>query len=133
MSLCPFSGRTLSIQGFNHFCQALSRRGCDNIPPILEWGSLRLDPNSCEVTYNRQPVPITAKEYSLLELFLRRRDKTFSRGAILESLWSFAEPPGEDTVKTHIKRLRQKLKTVGAPNDFIETVYGMGYRLKPNP
>ncbi len=113
--------------------RALLRRGCNNIPPILEWGSLCLNSNSCEVTYNRQPVPITAKEYRLLELFLRRRDKIFSRGAILESLWSFAEPPGEDTVKTHIKRLRQKLKTVGAPNDFIETVYGMGYRLKPNP
>lgn len=57
----------------------------------------------------------------------------FSRSAILDNLWSFEEPPGEDTVKAHIKRLRQKLKAVGAPNDFIETVYGLGYRLKPNP
>lgn len=113
--------------------RALLRRGCDNLPPILEWGSLRLDCSSREVTYNQQPVPITPKEYRLLELFLRRRGKLFSRDAILESLWSFAEPPGEDTVKAHIKRLRQKLKTVGAPNDIIETVYGMGYRLKSNP
>jgi len=113
--------------------RALLRRGSSTIPPILEWGSLRLDCSSCEVTYKDRPVQITPKEYRLLELFLRRGCQVFSRSAILDNLWSFEEPPGEDTVKAHIKRLRQKLRAVGAPNDFIETVYGLGYRLKPNP
>lgn len=112
--------------------RALLRRG-SSMPTILEWGNLRLDSNSCDVTYKAQSVQITAKEYRLLELFLRRGCRVFSRSAILENLWSFEEPPGEDTVKAHIKRLRQKLKVVGAPDDFIETVYGLGYRLKPNP
>jgi len=44
----------------------------------------------------------------------------------------FEEPPGEDTVKAHIKRLRQKLKVVGAPDDFIETVYGWVTASKPS-
>jgi two-component system OmpR family response regulator len=113
--------------------RALLRRGSSTLPPILRWGSLRLDCSSYEVTYKQQPVPITPKEYRLLELFLRYDYRVLSRSAILENLWSFAEPPGEDTVKTLIKRLRQKLKAVGAPDDFIETVYGIGYRLKPNP
>jgi len=113
--------------------RALLRRGSSTISPILAWGSLRLDCSSCEVTYKDQPLQITPKEYRLLELFLRRGCQVFSRSAILDNLWSFEEPPGEDTVKAHIKRLRQKLKAVGAPNDFIETVYGLGYRLKPNP
>lgn len=112
--------------------RALLRRGSSLLPPVLEWGSLRLDPNSCDVTYKKQPVQTTPKEYRLLELFLRRGCRVFSRSAILENLWSFEEPPGEDTVKAHIKRLRQKLKVAGAPDDFIETVYGLGYRLKPN-
>lgn len=111
--------------------RALLRRGGLDSPPIMQWGSLRLDSSTCEVTYGKQPVNITPKEYRLLELFLRRGCRVFSRSAILENLWSFEEPPGEDTVKTHIKRLRQKLKVVGAPDDFIETVYGLGYRLKP--
>lgn len=113
--------------------RALLRRGSSSLAPVLQWGSLCLDSSTCEVTYKQQPVQITAKEYRLLELFLRRGCRVFSRSAILENLWSFEEPPGEDTIKAHIKRLRQKLKVVGAPNDFIETVYGLGYRLKPNP
>ena len=113
--------------------RALLRRRNSLLPPVLEWGGLRLDSSSCEVTYKSQPVQITPKEYRLLELFLRRGCRVFSRSEILENLWSFEEPPGEDTIKAHIKRLRQKLKLVGAPDDFIETVYGLGYRLKQNP
>lgn len=112
--------------------RALLRRGSSTSPPVLKWESLCLDSSTCDVTYKGQAVQITAKEYRLLELFLRRGCRVFSRSAILENLWSFEEPPGEDTVKAHIKRLRQKLKAVGAPDDFIETVYGLGYRLKPN-
>jgi DNA-binding response OmpR family regulator len=53
-----------------------------------------------------------------------------SRGGIIERLWSLDDPPSEETVKSHIKSLRQKLREVGAPDDLIETVYGLGYRLK---
>lgn len=97
---------------------------------MLEWGSLRLDPNSCEVTYAEKLLSLTPKEYGLLELFLRSPGRVLSREIILEHLWSFEDIPGDDTVKTHIKRLRQKLKIVGVPSTLIETVYGLGYRLK---
>jgi DNA-binding response OmpR family regulator len=75
-------------------------------------------------------VPLSPKEYSLLEFFLRNRRRVFSRAQILEHLWSFERLPEEATVKAHIRGLRQKLESVGAPNDLIETVYGLGYRLK---
>jgi DNA-binding response OmpR family regulator len=65
--------------------------------------------------------------------FLRNSNRLFSRSAIVEQLWDLESPPEEETVKAHIKGLRQKLKLVGAPVDFIETVYGLGYRLKSNP
>jgi DNA-binding response OmpR family regulator len=97
---------------------------------VLKWGYLHLDPSTCEVTYKGQTLHLTPKEYSLLELFLRNGRRVFSRSAILDYLWSFEELPEEDTVKAHIKGLRQKLKMAGAPANFIETVYGMGYRLK---
>jgi len=113
--------------------RALLRRGNSPLLPNMEWGSLRLDPNTCEVTYSDRPLPLTPKEYRLLELFLRRGGRLLSRSAILENLWSFEEPPAEDSVKAHIKRLRQKFKVAGAPNNLIETVYGLGYRLKQNP
>jgi DNA-binding response OmpR family regulator len=110
--------------------RALLRRGSTTAPPILEWSDLKLDPNTCEVNYSGQALNLTPKEYSLLELFLRNQRRVFSRAQILEHLWAFEVLPEEDTVKAHIKGLRHKLKSVGAPPDFIETVYGFGYRLK---
>ncbi len=110
--------------------RALVRRGSVTLPPVLEWGMLCLNPNTCQVTYGGQPIHLTPKEYGLLELFLRNGLRVFSRSALIERLWNFGEPPGEETVKMHVKSLRQKLKTVGAPEDMIETVYGLGYRLK---
>lgn len=111
--------------------RALLRRGSSTSLPVLEWGSLRLDPSSCEVTYATRPLHLTPKEYSLLELFLRNNRWVFSCSAILDRVWSFDKTPGEEAVRTQIKGLRQKLKTAGANGDLIETVYGIGYRLKP--
>jgi diguanylate cyclase (GGDEF)-like protein len=108
--------------------RALLRRGSTAAAPILSWGALQLDPSQREVTYAAQLLNLTRKEYALLELFLRNKGRVFSRSAILNQLWSFEEPPGEETVKAHIKGLRHKLKAVGA-EDLIETLYGQGYRL----
>jgi DNA-binding response OmpR family regulator len=91
---------------------------------------LCLDPSNCQVTYAGQPLRLTPKEYGLLELFLRHNSQILSRSAIIEHLWSYEDPPSEETVKVHLKDLRKKLKATGAPADFIETVYGLGYRLK---
>lgn len=110
--------------------RALLRRRSSAPNPVLEWGDLRLDPSNCQVSYGGQPLHLTAKEYSLLELFLRNSQRIFSQSALLDHLWSFSDPPSENTVRAHIKSLRQKLKKVGAPADLIETVYGLGYRLK---
>ncbi|MEM9905273.1 MAG: response regulator [Cyanobacteria bacterium P01_D01_bin.44] len=110
--------------------RALLRRGEVTPTSILEIGQLRLDPVSCVVTYDGNPLKLTPKEYSLLEIFLRNPARVFSRGQIIEHLWSFEDPPLEDSVKAHIKGLRRKLKKAGA-QDWIENVYGLGYKLRP--
>ncbi|MGB8703253.1 MAG: response regulator, partial [Thermosynechococcaceae cyanobacterium] len=109
--------------------RALLRRAGSISQPILQWRGLNLDPSTCEVTYGSKLLNLTPKEYGLLELFLRNSRRVFSCGMILEHLWAYEEMPGEDAVRTHIKGLRQKLKSAGAPMDLIETVYGIGYRL----
>ncbi|EFA70479.1 response regulator [Cylindrospermopsis raciborskii] len=111
--------------------RALLRRGGVNSQPVLEWRGLRLDPSSCEVTYQQDQLSLTPKEYALLELLMRNNRRVFSCGMILDHLWSYEDTPGEDAVRTHIKGLRMKLKAAGAPHDLVETVYGIGYRLKP--
>lgn len=109
--------------------RALLRRGGVASPPVLQWGELRLDPSTYEVSYGQTPIHLTPKEYALLELLLRNGRRVLSRSVIIEHVWSLESPPEEHTVKVHIRGLRQKLKAVGAAEDLIETVHGMGYRL----
>ncbi len=110
--------------------RVLLRRQITESAPVLTWGDLCLDPVSCEVTYRGRLVALTAKEYSLLELFLRHSHQVFNAKALLDKVWSSEEFPSESTVRSHIRGLRHKLKTAGARSDLIETVHGLGYRLK---
>lgn len=118
---------------FDEVCariRALLRREHQGLPAVLDWGPLTLDPSTCETSYGANAIHLTPKEFSLLELFLRHPHQIYSLGKIIEDLWSFEDPPGEDAVRTHMKGLRRKLKAAGAPKDLIQTVYGQGYRLK---
>ncbi|MBE7380743.1 MAG: response regulator transcription factor [Leptolyngbya sp. SIO1E4] len=97
---------------------------------ILTWERLQLDPATHEVFYHHTPLRLTPKEFSLLELFLRSRRRVLSRSVLMDQCWSMDALPDEETVKSHLKSLRQKLRKAGAPADLIETVHGVGYRLK---
>jgi DNA-binding response OmpR family regulator len=110
--------------------RALLRRGKGITDSAIVWENLRFDPISGEVSSGDKILHLTPKEYCLLELFLLNPKRIFSRRAILDRLWDFAESPAEETVSTHIKCLRQKLKVAGVA-DPIETVHGLGYRLRP--
>ncbi|MBE7385708.1 MAG: response regulator [Leptolyngbya sp. SIO1E4] len=118
---------------FGELCariRALLRRDSHVSTSDLQWGDLTLKPDTFEVFYGEHQLHTTPKEYALLELFLRHPNQVFSLNAIIEDIWLFEDPPSGDAVRTHIKGLRQKLKAGGAPKNFIETVYGLGYRLK---
>ena len=120
--------------------RALLRREINVASPVLKWCDLILDPKIHEVHHQDQLLPLTPKEYGMIELFMRHPQQVFSPGAIINNLWAGEDPPGEEAVRTHIKGLRQKLKAAGMAKDTIKTVYGVGYRLKcdedqkqPNP
>jgi diguanylate cyclase (GGDEF)-like protein len=113
--------------------QALLRRGSSSLPTKLTWEKLQLDLDASLVTYAGKILHLTPKEYSILELFLRNSQRIFSRSAILDRIWPNGEFPQEEAVSTQIKGLRQKLKAGGMTKDLIETVYGLGYRLKQLP
>jgi DNA-binding response OmpR family regulator len=124
----PFDVEELSAR-----IRALLRRlKCDFLP-ILSWENLQLDPCSCQVSYEGKELSLAAKEYRLLELFLRHSQEVLTIEDIIESLWSSMEYPAEATVRSHIRRLRDKLKLAGLPEDLIATVRGQGYCLKSLP
>ncbi|HEY9699363.1 MAG TPA: response regulator [Trichocoleus sp.] len=99
----------------------------------LTWGELCLDLDSGRVTVGGLVVPLTATEYNLLELFLRNPDRIFSRSVILDRLWGLEDAPSDRAIVTYVKDVRKKLKAGGLNEEMIETVYGMGYRLKSAP
>lgn len=109
--------------------RALSRRSPETKQPILVHGDLTIDLGTCNVTYKDKILSLTSKEYMILECFLRNPNQVLTRSAILDKLWGFNNSSGEETIKTHITNLRKKLRVVGSSEDFIETVYGIGYRL----
>jgi len=111
--------------------QILLRTAKSQIPTaLLSWGDLHLDQASAKVTYKNRQITITRKEYQLLELFLLHPQQVFSRTSIIPYLWSSNESPTEAAVTNLMKNLRHKFKLAGIDTDPIETVYGIGYRLK---
>ena len=112
--------------------RALSRRIPETKPPILSHGDLQLDPSTRQVTYAGNILSLTPKEYMILECFLRKPNQVLARSEILGKLWEIDKLSGEETIKTHITNLRKKLRVAGSPEDFIKTVYGIGYCLSIN-
>jgi DNA-binding response OmpR family regulator/HPt (histidine-containing phosphotransfer) domain-containing protein len=113
--------------------KALLRRRQATLHTVLTWENLKLDLSTNEVSYSNRLLHLTPKEYGLLELFLRNPRRIFNRSSLLDNVWNVDEFPGERAVTTQIKGLRQKFKKAGMTTEFIETVYGLGYRLKPDP
>lgn len=110
--------------------RASLRRGSSSTTASLCWGALHLNPETHEARYNDHPLALTPKEYALLELLVTSGRRVLSRSGIIERVWSVEDAPVAETVTSHIRGLRHKLRVLGAPDNFIETVHGLGYRLK---
>ncbi|MBD1194281.1 response regulator transcription factor [Vulcanococcus sp. Clear-D1] len=109
--------------------QALLRRAARPLREDWSWGALQLGLDGRTATFNAQDLRLTPKEHALLEALLKAGGRTCSKEQLIESAWAWADVPGDESVKTHVKNIRAKLNQVGAPPDLIETVYGVGFRL----
>ncbi|MCX5963192.1 MAG: winged helix-turn-helix domain-containing protein [Cyanobacteria bacterium] len=107
--------------------RALIRRGATALCSSLVWGQLKLNSLTHEVHYDDQEFFPTPKEYVLLELLVSDGRRVMSRAGIIDGLWPMQDSPTEEAVKSHIKALRQKLKLVGAPDDYTNTVKELVY------
>ncbi len=93
---------------------------------VLSVGDLRVDAARHEVSVGDRAVHLRAKEFELLEAFMRQPGIVLSRDKLLEQVWGFAFPGETRTVDVHVKQLRDKLEPTTAR---IETVWGVGYKL----
>jgi len=95
---------------------------------LLQVGDIELDVAGHQLRVQGKEAPLTATEFRLLRLLLERGGRVQTRGQLLSDVWGYAEDIDSRTVDTHIRRLRRKL---GPEADRIETVIGVGYRLRP--
>ena len=111
--------------------RALTRRPPQTHKTVLEPGELSLDPSSRRVWRGAIIVPLTAREFSLLEHIMRQPEATHTRTELLESVWDANYDGLSNVVDVHIANLRRKLEMPGSVA-AIETVRGAGYRLHPD-
>lgn len=97
---------------------------------LLCCGTIALDLNSRSALRNGVPVTLTAKEFDLMELFLRHPNRVFSRTSLLDRVWGYEYQGDDRTVDVHIRRLREKLEEIPASPSYIMTKWGVGYYLK---
>ncbi len=108
--------------------RALARRGPVERPTVLEAGDLRLDASTHRVWRGEQEITLTAKEFALLEAFMRRPGEVLSRFTLLEQGWDGAYENRSNVVDVHLSQLREKIDRPFGRHS-IETVRGVGYRL----
>jgi len=112
--------------------RALIRRGAPERPTVLQAGGLRLDPATRRVWRGDAEVRLSAKEFALLELFLRHPDQVLTRTRILEHVWDCAYDGGSNVVDQYVRYLRCKVdQPFGLAQ--LETVRGAGCRLRAAP
>jgi two-component system OmpR family response regulator len=109
--------------------RALARRGDAERPAVLRVGDLRLDPATREVARGPTRVSLSAKEFALLETFMRRPGEVLSRLHLLEHVWDFAYDNRSNVVDAYVRRLRRKIDEPFG-RESLETVRGAGYRLR---
>lgn len=98
---------------------------------VIAHGPLRIDPNARAVTVDDRPVSLTALEFDLLHFLAQRPGWVFTRDQLMESVWGHTFFTDTGTVTVHVRRLRAKLESDPRHPTLIETVWGVGYRLRP--
>jgi DNA-binding response OmpR family regulator len=118
----PFSPRELLLRIKKLLVRAQST---EDTSAELRMGPLTLDVSRHEVTVAGEPLVLTATEFKLLEILIRRRGRVQTRDRLLQDVWGYDNPIDSRTVDTHMRRLREKL---GDNARYLETVRGVGYR-----
>ncbi len=113
--------------------RALLRRAArrrEEEPPLLQYADLTMDPQARMVERAGRPIRLTAREFDLLELFLRHPNQVLTRDIILENIWGYQDDlPESNIVDVYVRYLRNKLEAEGKPR-LIQTVRGVGYVLR---
>lgn len=109
--------------------KALIRRRKFNGSNEIVFNEIKIDPDTVSVTVSGEPIVVTRKEYDMLLFFVSNRNRLLTKSTIAEHLWgdNIDLADNFDFIYTHINNLRKKIMKAGG-NDYLKTVYGMGYK-----
>lgn len=110
--------------------RALGRRSAIWLGDILRVADLQLHLTTLTVERDQTTVELSPREFQLLEYFMRHPQQVLTRDQLEQALWEWGAEPESNALTVLVRKLRQRLQLVDAA-EWIETVYGMGYRLKP--
>lgn len=97
----------------------------------IRYGTLIIDPNTRTVTLDETPRELTATEFNLLWFMANHPQQVFGRAQLLESVWGFSDYLDPSTVTVHIRRLREKIEENPSKPQYLQTVWGVGYKFEP--
>ncbi len=124
----PFSAREVVAR-----VKAVLRRNPMKVEEDIDQNTLTLGPiflntSQYKALIQKQPLELTPKEFQMLEMFVRNPERVFSRDHILSALYKDANEVSDRAIDSHIKNLRKKLQAVNAEYDWIQAIYGVGYK-----
>jgi OmpR-family two-component system manganese-sensing response regulator len=123
--------KPVNLMEFLARVRALGRRSPLWLGDRLSLGDLELDLSTLQLNRQDATVPLSGREFQLMEYLLRHPRQVLTRDQIEQALWEWDMQPESKAVAILVHRLRQRLQTLGA-EDWLQTVYGMGYRLTPS-
>ena len=128
----PFSPSELvaRIKAHSARYERLPAKADKSLASFIEVGSLEIQPEGHRVFIRGKEISLTHKEFELLLFLARNRGIVFSKDALFERVWGLDAVGDTATVMVHVNRLREKLEKDPSKPEFIETVWGVGYRLK---
>lgn len=110
-------------------CNLRRSKGKIKEKTIRQYKELTLDKEAKQVMVGNHSVELTAKEYLILELLLDNPSKVFSKANLYETVWEQEYYGDDNAIKTHMSNLRNKIKRFAPEEEYIETLWGIGYRL----
>jgi DNA-binding response OmpR family regulator len=108
-------------------------RSAEDVAERLQFGDLEIDPAARAVRVGGREVELTQREFDLLFFLARHPGQVFSRDQLMDRVWQFSFYTDTTTVTVHIRRLRSKIEPQPSKPEWIETVWGVGYRFRPEP
>lgn len=124
----PFSPRELAARVAAVLRRVNEATAVRSDEKVLDFGDLRIDPNTREVVAKGEPVSLTVREFDLLYYLASHPNRVFTRDQLMDTVWGYTFAADTSTVTVHMRRLREKIEPDPTQPRYLLTVWGVGYR-----